>query len=319
MPKDIFKLITISLLLFIIWGCGTMAKEKEPVSVPQKVSIEMPKALKTETNKEKSLAYKELKEDVAYLESLRIDAEINLLFINEVISEIDKQCRDVTIDNICRIPEYELTFVFNKNISESYTLLSQEKAPYDIDDELAFGEIEFIKHANSSDYQYSLTMDTTFESKDTNSSTTVKWSKDKKHILGLYKEESVVFQSNITIDYLEEENAQQLMIADDSYFDKIDMLRDKFHFELLKLRDVNETNLISSSSESINHLGEEEYFDSEGEFSSMGGFLYFDGLFKGKKFQEYERFDKDGNQLESLYCSENLDCDMDDEDSWFED
>jgi len=317
MFKDVLKLWILFILLFVIWSCGTMSKSEDKLSVPQKVSIKMPKALKTvkkRVKKEKSLAYTELKEDVVYLERLRTDIEVNLLFINQVIEEIDTRCKEVSLNKACTIAEDELFFVFDKNISDRYVALTHEKAEYSIDDELTFGEIKFIKYGNSSKYQYHMTIDTS--SDDEKSSETIEWSRDENNILSFYVEESPLLKSEINIVY-SNEASEKHMVVDDLYLDKKENSRDDFHFDLLKKSDLNETYNIASSSKSINAQQEKSSFDSKGELSNIGGFLDFNGSFSGEKFKEYETFDGDGNLLTIKYCYEDLDCDMDDRDSWF--
>ena len=321
MFKDMVKLWIVFLLLFVIWSCGTMSKPNdEKLSVPTKVSIEMPKALKStkkRRRKEKSLAYSELKEDVAYLENLRIDVEVNLLFINQVIGDIEKRCKETSIKHLCTIPEYELFFTFDKNLSESYTALTNEKEIYEIGDEITYGEVSFIQYLDSAKYQYQLIIDTSFD-KSEKSSQTVKWSKDERNILSSYKEETSTLKSEIKIDFSKKESGEKQMIVDDGFRDKEDNSSDSFHFEILKKSDPNQTYIVTSNSKSINRLKEINSFDSTGELSNIGGFLRFNGVFNGDKLKEYETFDGEGNLLNVRYCYEYLDCNLEDESSWIE-
>jgi hypothetical protein len=322
MFKDILKLLIASLLLFVIWSCGTMSKSEEQLSVPQRVSIEIPEALKSkkrEKRKEKSLAYTELKEDIAYFEDLRIDVEINLLFINQVISEIDKRCKKTAINSVCTIPEDTLFFTFDKNLSQSYIDLTGEKSIYNIGEELKYGEIEFIRYPKSESYHYFLKMDTSFDSEDEVSSESIKWSEDKHKIIASFKTDSSTLESEIVIDYLEKEDGEKSILVDDLYLDKQDNSSDDFYLDLIEVGDSNETYFVKSSSIFINEFSEEYIVDAEGELSLSGGYLDFEGVYYGEAFKEYEIFDKDGLQEESFYCYESLDCNMEDEESWFED
>jgi len=322
MFKAILKLIISLLLLFVIWSCGTMSKEEESLSVPKRVSMEMPKVLlksKKINRKEKSFAFNELKNDIAYVEELRIDIESNLLFINEVISQIDNRCKAVAINSICRIPEDTLFFTFDKNLSQRYINLTGEKSIYTIGDELMYGKVEFIRYPKSDAYQYHLKMDTSFSSEDEVSNETIKWSEDKCKIIASFKEESSTLESEILIDYLQKENGVKRILVDDLYLDKRDGSSDDFYLDLVKLTDSNETYLVNSSSIAINELSEEYTVDTEGALSNSGGYLDFEGIFYEEAFKEYEIFDKNGFQLESFYCYENLECDMEDEESWIKD
>ena len=319
MLKYILKLAILSLLILQIWGCGTMSKPEEKLFVPKKISIEMPKALqstKKSVRKKKSLAYTELKEDVEYLENLRTDVEVYLLFLSQVINQVNQRCKNISTNKTCIIPEEELSFIFDKTISNQYTALTHERAEYEIDDILFFGEIKFIKYANNSKYHYHVTMDTSFENEDEYSSETIEWSKDEKNILTIYKEESSTLKSEIQIDYLKKERGEKSIIVNDSYIDKTNNSLDKFHFKLVKKLDVNETYKVISDSETFNHTIEVYSFNSQGELSKNGGFLDFEGVDNGDFFREYETFNGDGSLLNILYCYEELACDMEDKESW---
>jgi hypothetical protein len=162
-------------------------------------------------------------------------------------------------------------------------------------------------------------MDTSFYSEDEVSSETITWSEDKRKIIASFKQESSTLETEIVIDYLEKENGEKSILVDDLYLDKRNNSSDDFYLDLVKLTDITETYFVNSSSITINELSEEYTVNAEGELSNSGGYLDFNGTYYGEAFKEYESFDNEGNQIESLYCYENLECDMEDEESWFED
>lgn len=317
-------------VILSIWGCGTMAKDDDSLSVPQKVSIEIPKALESDsvknekrfksskTEESKSLAYLELKSDVQFLEEQRVNVEINLLFINEVILEVDTKCKTVEKEKVCLIPEDELTFVFNEALSKKLKTLSSENFAYEIGDILSFGEIQFVEHVSSNAYRYSLKMDTSFEEEST-SSENISWSKDEKLILSDYIEESSNIKNSIKINFSQKEDNSRQIVVDDSFFDKIDNSSDSFHFEMLKKADTDETYELSSNSIAIDSDGKENAFFSVGQLSNLGGYLNFKGEFDGEVFRENDLFDANGDVLSSSYCYSGMNCDLEDEGSWFVD
>ncbi len=325
MFKNILSLIIFNLLLFVIWSCGTMAKEDE-VSVPQKISVELPKVIrpKKESNSsqkllkrsKKSFAYEELKEDVNYLNGLRVDIEVNLLFLDAVIKDIDKKCKDVVLNSSCKIPEDTLEFLFDEELSLRYKKITNETNFYTIGDILTFGEIEFVRRSSSEKYAYNVKMDTSFATNGT-SSQTIEWSKNHRQVLSTYHEETNRLSSEIKIDYRKKESGEEQMVVDDGYKSKEDNSSDKFHFDLLKEVDTDETYRLSSNSESIDTDLTKISFNSTGVLSNQGGFLRFKGVAQSEKFAEYEQFDSDGNIIHSSYCYEDFDeCRVDDEDSW---
>jgi hypothetical protein len=316
-------------LLLSIWGCGTMAKEDDSLSVPQKVSIAMPKALEVESSKnekslklnkedtKKSAAYLELKDDIEFLEEQRVELEVNLLFINEVISTIDNQCKGLAIEEPCIMEEESLSFLFDEELSRKLRLLTQKESEYELGDTLSFGEVEFIEHGSSNIYRYTLNMDTTFDDENSTSSIGISWSKDEKIILAEYEEESDEEESSLQVEFLEEDDSRR-MIVEDGLFSKEDDSFDIFYFDMLAKSDVNETYELNSSSIDVDSDGEEENVTSVGQLSNLGGYLNFIGELDAETFKENDTFDGDGNILTSSYCYSGMDCDLEDEESWFD-
>jgi len=334
MLKNKIHLTAIFILILSIWGCGTMAKEEDALSIPQKVSIEMPKALAVEStqqakplaaqkaidknnNLEKSIGYLELKEDVTFLEAQRVILEINLLFINEVIQDIDTQCKDTALEAVCTIEAYSLSFLFDENLSKKVKALSPNNVDYDLGDTLTFGEIEFVEHTPEKNYRYTLKMDTTFGDEESNSFERISWSKDESLILSEYLEEGSDFTDTIKIDFRKNEDQSRQMLVEDGFMNKLDKSSHLFHFNMLKQNDKEESYDLNSTSLSINSDATTERFSSVGQLSNLGGYLNFTGEFDNEVFKENDTFDKDGNILGTLYCYSGLDCDLEEEETWF--
>ncbi len=324
MFKNKINLSLVSIVFLGMLGCGTMAKEDETLSVPQKVSIDMPKAL-TKINAEenntqdRSSSYLELKDDIEFLETKRVDLEIGLLFISQVIGEIEEQCKTVKIEETCTIEEEILTFIYDENISKRVRDL-QGKDEYEVGDSLVFGEVIFTEHNLTNTYQYELKMDSTFGDKDSVSNETIFWSKDENDILSLYYEESETLKINIEIDYSRDELSRDRMIfVEDNYIDKVKDIEDSFALEMLKLDDENEHYFIESHTLTRVEGVLDNNYSSVGELLSTEGYLDFEGIFEQELFEERNTFDGNGTIVEEIYCYEDMDCDLENEESWFTD
>ena len=329
MFKNKININLMGIVLLTIWGCGTMEKEDETLSVPQKVSIKMPKALETKSATEKkyqksrrkenlkSAGYLELKEDVAFLEEQRVSLEINLLFINEVISKIDRECKEVSTEEKCSILEDKLSFVFDENLSDRLKGLTSKDLGYAVGDTLYFGKVDFIKHLPSNVYRYTLKMDIDFYN-ETNSSAyeNISWSKDERLIVSEYVEESASLKNSIKIDFSRKIDESREIVVDDSLFDKSDNSSDTFHFAMLKRADAEETYELNSSSMAIDSDARKAYFASKGKLSNLGGYLNFNGKLDGELFKEKDVFDENGDIVRSSYCYSGMSCDLEDENSW---
>jgi len=331
MFKNKASLSLIFMILLDIWGCGTMAKENDTLSVPQKVSIEMPKALEVKATKnkkylkvqkkesKKSTAYLALRDDVIFLEEQRVNVEINLLFINEIIFDIEQRCKDREKESICIIEENTLMFLFDQNLSNKLKTLSSENFGYELGDTLSFGKIEFTEHNTSNRYNYTLKMNTNFNSENSTSFERISWTKDEKLILSEYIEENSDVKNSIKINFSIKTDNSRKIVVDDSIFSKIDSSSDTFHFDMLKKADTAETYELNSTSLDIDSDANKNTFTSIGILSNLGGYLNFIGDFDGETFKENDTFDGNGNILSSSYCYSDMNCDLENEGDWLTD
>lgn len=325
-----FRRVVELVIIFAIFGCGMMANPKESLSVPQNISIEMPKALIEDSNttaqksrkmqKEdeddgKSIGYIELKEDVAHIEGERGELELILLFINQVVEEIDTRCKEVKLEEICRIEEDSLEFLFDENLSQKVIELTGNALDeHEVGDTLSFGEIEFVQYADNKTYQYVLNLDATDSISVANE--TISWSRDERHIFSVYVEETSEMKNRIEIDYEKEESGNERIGVENSYLQKDGNFSDTFILNMLKKANTDETYELTSNSYGVDEDLGDFFIYTVGELSNSGGYLDFDGEFDGEVFREIDRFDGDGEVISSRYCYEDEGCDMEDEATW---
>jgi len=323
------KILVISGLILAMWGCGMLAKPKEDnqkaITVPQKISMEMPKELQSKQKPKKrkylkkesnntSIGYISLKEDIAQVEYNIDDVELSLLFINQVIGDIEGRCSDTQLEHICKIGEDELSFVIDKNLSKEIN-----SSDYLVGDTISFGEVEFIRYPKREKYQYSIKFDNMFV--DVLSTETIKWSEDKKQISSLYIENSQEDNLSLKIDYYTKSNGDQEIHINDNYLDKETNSSDIFSLNMLKKADRDRYYEITSNSKMVEYIDnsrEDSYYSTEGILSSNGGYLLFYGEFYNERFGERETFDGEGKHISTYYCDDYVDCDIDDENSWEE-
>ena len=311
--------------VFAIWGCGMMANPKEEdkeLSAPQKVSMEMPKELQGKKREQKpkeeerrSLGYLELKDDVAQAEEEIADLELNLLFVNQVIADIDSRCSSIELNKICTIEDGVLSFEIDENLSKKI-----DDPNYLIGDIIVFGKTEFVRYSEQAPYQYKIKLDNNFV--DAISSTeTIKWSKDEQRIYSWFEEETTKDKLDIKVDFNISTSGEKIMQIIDSYFNKLTKESDEFNLSIVKKVDEPRHYEVLSTSQILQYIDakeEKSYFSSEGELSSSGGYLLFRGEFFDEEFREREIFDGSGEPVESYYCISDMDCDMEDEWTWEE-
>jgi len=298
------------LILGGVFGCGMMSSPKEDdnnkrISVPQKVSMEMPKELQEEkvenqkSSKEqeenRSIGYTFLKEDVAEVEKNIATLNQTLLFISLVKEDIDDRCRGVELNSSCVIDEEELSFVVDEKLAKEIN-----DTDFQMGDEIFFGRVEFIKHSSKELYQYEIELE--YEFTDTFMAIeTIKWSEDKKMILSLYDEEDEDEKIRLDVDYEIKDDGTQLVYIEDSYLDKDTNSSDILVLDILKRAGRDRYYELLSDNDMIDYVDgkiEKGYFSTEGVLSSDGGYLLFYGEIDGEEFEEKELFDGEGNHLD---------------------
>ncbi|NEW61755.1 hypothetical protein GSY74_10700, partial [Sulfurovum sp. bin170] len=340
------KIIRLTLLLGI-FGCGTMfdstgsSGSRDKITIPKEISVKIPEILKNSKNKrvekiEKesveqniSQGYNRLKGNIEEIVWSQKMMEINLLFIEEVIGEIDRRCKKTALDKLCIIESGELSFAFNDNFFIELSSIVNEEIDdslYELKDKIIFlGEVKFTQYSKNENYQYNLKIDTSPLSKllgdDETSIQILKWSKDENRVFSYFSDESNSQKSDFGINYFKKDSGEKEMFVDSSFTSKVNIDRGKFHLKIIEKNDKDETFEITSKLESKEEYEGEIYYDNSssiGEISNQGGFLSISGNFRGEISKEKYLFDGNGEIISSRYCEESLVCDLNDDSTWLD-
>ena len=359
------KLILISIgLSLILMGCGSNSKSnnekktesKNSISVPQNISMMMPKALRGESgadasrfekrnkkdssdsqdvNMNISRGYMALKGDIEQVESMKMELQINLLLADKIMPKIEEECQDIPLGTTCMIESGQLSFILDKEMMNEISNITGEEIPSEAsaeieNREIKLGETSFIQYASSEDYQYVLVMDMStiengFNSKKVESTQTIKWSKDENHIWSMYDMKEKNMELSMVLRYLKKSNGQIEMEVNDKFEETFSMDLDDINTETIKgefnfkISNLNDDYKITSSS--IDYNGDTQMGSSisVGEISdNKGGYLNFKGIFDGNEYREKEQFNAKGEVIFSGYCDSLQECDLNDESTWLE-
>ena len=252
-------LISIGLALLLV-GCGSDSKSSSDnsnkISVPTKIDMEMPKALKTDKSSKteplqkdevptpiepqqgrepnKSQGYYQLKDDIENAEDMQIELKVNLLLADKIMPQIQKECNDTPVEETCTIEANKLSFVLDEDMKKNIVEITREeftedyansKGATESDKTFTLGEVSFTQHNSDADYQYVLKMDmSSFDnpySQNSSSIQTIKWSKDENRVWSIRNFSSDDSSSNISIRYLKKANGETQMEIDDDYESKV--------------------------------------------------------------------------------------------------
>lgn len=315
------RLIIPLLLLFGIFGCGTMfdrGKDRDSssqykITLPPKVSIEFPEVLKRDSDENISTGYRRLKDDIAEVEWSQNTSKIYRLLAEQIIQEVEQKCQSVKIDTRCVIEAEELSIVFDNKFMRDFEAITGEEPSGIIqelkDKPIALGEIEFIEYNSTQKYHYDLTMETTPVTKafgmDKESTQTIKWSKDEKNVLTYVADESNRTITSMETTYREDERGEREMSIDMRYEGKLSIDTAKFTLNLIERNDTNETFDITTDTVTQEFYSEElhDYNSSSvGQISNQGGYLAIVEVFDYKFHKEYYLFDANGTIIFSRYC-----------------
>ena len=334
---------------------SSKGETKNTISVPTEISMEMPKALarekkpslnlqKTKKQEGESIAptstpidvdsdmsrgYLELKSDIEHVEEMKEELAINLLLAEKIMPKIEEKCQDIPVGTTCTIESGELSFVLDQEMLQDIEEITDEVIPAEASAEMEnveikLGETTFTQYASTEDYQYSLVMDMTpveknFDLEVMESSQTLKWSKDEKHIWSMYSIQDSNMKSNMALRYVKKDNGQVEMEVNDKFedvFSQSEMIKGEFN---LKITHLNDDYKITSNS--IDYDGDKQIgnTNSVGEISdSKGGYLSFKGLYDGNEYREKEQFNANGDVIFSGYCDSTSECDLNDETTWIQ-
>ncbi len=313
--------------LLALWGCGMMADsdkdESKKISIPQKISVEIPNLLKDKTqknegkilkkeesNSSKSIGFLELKDSIEYLEFQKTKLKLNLLFLGEVMEDIAKACQETKEKEHCSIAEDTLSFSVTQAFKEKIIQLdADEGGLYDRGETIYLGAIDFIQYTQSDTYQYALKL----QNSDTNNSTlSIQWTEDEKHVNSLYRDGGAE-TNTIDIDYFSLEEGEQMEVRDGLTTPDY---RDTFYFDFAY--DGHQTYNLYAQSKVFEKGLQTEASASDGEITEEGGEMFFVGLYPEYRLREYEVFDRQGNLRYDEWCvSTDEECLISDEATWW--
>jgi hypothetical protein len=318
------KLLPLSLVAsLLITACGGGGStpsqpidDKDKVSVPQKISIDIPDSLKnkrtadgnrgklslSKTTEDKSIesyGYIQLQTTISQAEKTIGSIKENMKYLNLMMPNIIGECKDTPNDETC-------------NIESGVIKLTVEGQ------NLSMGEVKYTQQADSKKYQHIVVLDLkpTLESmgqtiaKDLE---TVKWSTDEKHIetFSDVKFENESYTMQLRYDKAED-NSSKMTITDS--FSNTEM-KGNFTLKLDEKSDaINTVNIETTGTFQVD--GTRDTFNSQGVVSDNGGYLVSKGSFFDSNYAEKETFDATGKLLQSTYCHNNEGCNIADSSSW---
>jgi hypothetical protein len=359
--NKIFTSIGLSLLLL---GCNSNNSisntvETQKVSVPNTIDMKLPKALESSSKTQKYLektdktlanksrGYTQLKDEVAGAEAERKVVQINLLLAEKIMPQIQEACEDTPLVQTCEIEDGELSFVLDVQMRNDIANILGESFPSNTPDKkMTLGKTTFTQHADSEDYQYTLSMDMSamirrVETDKTIYTQIIKWSKDESRVWSIYGQENEESTSNISLRYFKDENGQTQMEIDEEFKSlgdshvaststvtisdsmisvendtpSVEKVEEEFHFKITNKDDYFK---IISNSHYVENDKKIESSSSVGEVSDDGGYLNFRGIFLANEYREKEKFNANGNVIFSGYCDSSQECDLNDESTWLE-
>lgn len=338
--RKILLSIGISILLL---GCNGGENKKaeaennqQKISIPKEINIEIPKALKDDSIKTdkvskrvqkqhkeglgESRGFLQLKEEIAQLEFMKNDLEINLLLVVQLMGDIESHCQEVPLGTTCTIEANQLSITLNQDIIDEIDEMTGENNSDILGETIPIGEVKFTQYQEEKEFQYALDMEIEEEGQES-STQTIKWSKDENRIWTSYACDDSDYKDEMSISYIKKANGEREMRTDDTYLEKESGGKGSFHFNIVQLSDEDEHFKVTSSAEDsliFDGKREKSSFSSQGEISKKGGFLIFTGIFGDDKFKEKELFDGEGSVVSSSYCDTQSSCDLNDDSTWLE-
>jgi len=314
-----------SLLIFTACGGGsgtTEPKDETPtettkVTVPQKISIDIPNALKNKRSADanigklsidglqenetvQSYGYQQLTSTISRAEDTIKSVKENMEYLSSMMPDIVKACTD-TAENIkCTIPSGEIELTVEGQV-------------------LPIGEILYTKQDDSKKYQQIVVLDlkptiiSMGELGIEKDLETVKWSTDENHIETISDVKFSTDSFNMHLIYDKESSGASSMTITDQY--AFDDMKGNFTLKLNDKNDVNNTVTVETIS-TYKFQNESDSFSSKGSVDDNGGYLISRGSFLSEEFAEKETFDANGSLIKSSFCHTDDTCDMNEPNSW---
>ncbi len=287
------------------------------VLVPQKISIDIPNALKnkrtTNLTQEKilnddiqenqnvqSFGYQQLTNTISQAEGTINSVKENMKYLTLMMPDIVNACEDTVLNRKCTIPAGEI-----KLTVEGQTL--------------SIGEIFYTKQDENKKYQQVVVLDLkptllamgqlSIE-KDLE---TVKWSTDENHIETSSDVKRGEDTFNMHLIYDKESNGESTMTITDKY--DFDDMKGNFTLKLNDKNDANNTVIVETTATN-KFQDESDSFSSKGFVDDNGGYLVSKGSYFDSNYAEKETFDATGSLLKSSFCHTGDTCDMNDSNTW---
>jgi len=354
MKQKILIALFTSFSLLSLSGCGGGGSNidnspyAEPIgskptnSVPKKVNVDIPQALKNDRSSNPSnrlsklsglninisLGYEELKSSIEISESTLNEVKSNLVLLDSMMPDIKNECKDTPINSTCTIPAKTITLTIGTAINAEIKKIDNEfnnvNKPHQLPLGLvlSMGEIKYTKYDSNHTYQYDINIDLkpTFSDLNVNftkNMQTVKWSDNNSSIYIISDVSNDSGSWNMQLKYNKDNNGTEKMTIIDNFNDNSAIVQSgTFNLQVEKLNDVNNTVKVSSLG---TFLDSENYqFTSNGQITKDGGFLVSKvKLGTISEFASKESFDINGNLLSSKYCDTiTSSCDINDETTW---
>ena len=317
-------------------------ESKPSNSVPKKVNVDIPKALKNDRSSpalnrlyrqsgtDISLGYEELKNSIKVAEGTLKEVKSNLVLLDSMMPDIKKECKDTPVNTTCTIPARTISLTIGTTINEEIKKIDYEfkdvggshQLPLDMT--LTMGEIHYTKYDSTHPYQYDINIDLKPTFSDLGVTVDknlqhVKWSDDNSSI-DIVSDAAYNGDSwNMHLKYSQDSNGKESMsIADNFNIQNGSSLSGTFNLKVEKLHDTNDTVKVASSG---TFLDNENYkFNSSGQIDKNGGFLISKvKIGDVEEFASKESFDINGSLLNSKYCDTLIanGCDINDETTWY--
>jgi hypothetical protein len=347
-----------AVVLLFLFGCAVMSNPKEEeiekISLPPKVSVDIPDALNPDTDLTKSLqkikidkqsgyaqGYINIVEYIDLVEYVITQIKLLIPLVDHSMLDIQKECQGTSINEVCKIEAGRVSIVLNEELLLRLRSLFQVDLQVSnrvaIGEEITYGDIEFAQYDNNHTYNYKLSIDITelhsiiYEHNISSykAMQVIEWSDDNNTVLSsLYNGDGETFDKAWTISY-ENEGFKERMHLYDTEFDVDPLPQFSNTFTLTKLYDANNTyyakyNSITNPYSYGTDSRTSEKFTSYTQLTNGNGYQRFvtsnPYLSGDPLYREDSVFDNFGKLLALTYCDEiDEQCSIENPDSWYSD
>jgi hypothetical protein len=314
--------------------------------VPKTINISIPDGLKssrgtTSTPKKsfqktsdtiESRGYTQLKSTINEVESTIKNVKENMVLLSSMMPDIQTECVGTAINELCTIPAGVISLTIDSTIisdldeigSEFDTVEDEGSLP-PLNTKLTMGQVLYTQFDSTHTYQQDVVIDlkptfTALGLTVTKQLETVRWSDDNNSVETISNVDDSDGTFNMHLIYSKNSDGTATMNIADSFSDST--ISGNFAVIIKELNDTNKTIEINSDgsfSATFEGTTFNDVFNSFGKISQNGGFLNSTGTFGAdSKYAEKETFDKNGNILQSKFCSEFIGetCDINNESTW---